>query len=88
MSTGTIEQPRGTGRSGTSTVEQVLVYLRISEDRTGEEAGVERQWTDCLGLCTRLGFEVSAERPLRRPWIRRASAHETSPSTWGIRTHR
>ena len=41
-------------------VEQVLVYLRISEDRTGEEAGVERQRDDCLALCTRLGLEVPA----------------------------
>ncbi|WP_414683277.1 hypothetical protein, partial [Microbacterium sp. UBA3486] len=30
-----------TSSTGTIT-EQVLVYLRISEDRTGEEAGVER----------------------------------------------
>lgn len=36
-------------------VEQVVVYLRISEDRTGAEAGVERQRTDCLDLCARLG---------------------------------
>ena len=48
-------------RSGASVVEQVLVYLRISEDRTGEEAGVERQRADCLGLCARLGFEVGAD---------------------------
>lgn len=41
--------------------EQVLVYLRISEDRTGEEAGVDRQRTDCLALCRRLGFEVSED---------------------------
>ena len=39
--------------------EQVLVYLRISEDRTGEEAGVERQRDDCLALCNRLGFEIT-----------------------------
>jgi site-specific DNA recombinase len=42
-------------------VEQVLVYLRISEDRTGEEAGVDRQRDDCLTMCTRLGLEVSSE---------------------------
>lgn len=41
--------------------EQVLVYLRISEDRTGEEAGVERQRDDCLALCKRLGFDVSSD---------------------------
>ncbi|GAA4707693.1 Site-specific DNA recombinase [Promicromonospora umidemergens] len=39
--------------------EQVLVYLRISEDRTGEAAGVERQRDDCLDLCARLGLVVS-----------------------------
>lgn len=36
-------------------MEQVVVYLRISEDRTGAEAGVERQRQDCLDLCHRLG---------------------------------
>lgn len=41
-------------------VEQVLVYLRISEDRTGEEAGVERQRDDCLALCARLGLDVDS----------------------------
>lgn len=43
---------------GTNTsdgMEQVVVYLRISEDRTGAEAGVERQRQDCLDLCERLG---------------------------------
>lgn len=43
----------------TSLQEQVLVYLRISEDRTGEEAGVERQRHDCLALCERLGLLVT-----------------------------
>lgn len=32
---------------------QVVVYLRISEDRTGAEAGVTRQREDCLDLCQR-----------------------------------
>lgn len=32
--------------------------LRISEDRTGEEAGVDRQRADCFALCTRLGLEI------------------------------
>lgn len=40
-----------------SNVEQVVVYLRISEDRTGAEAGVDRQRQDCLDLCTRLGAD-------------------------------
>ncbi|GAA2188755.1 hypothetical protein GCM10009786_19050 [Leucobacter alluvii] len=37
--------------SGTSindSMDQVVVYLRISEDRTGAEAGVERQRQNCL----------------------------------------
>lgn len=56
MSINVVEQrPAGTA---VGPVEQVLVYLRISEDRTGEEAGVERQRDDCLALCARLGLEV------------------------------
>ncbi|ODU06358.1 MAG: hypothetical protein ABS81_04915 [Pseudonocardia sp. SCN 72-86] len=43
-------------------VEQILIYLRISEDRTGEEAGVDRQRADCLGLCARLGLSVTRRR--------------------------
>lgn len=43
---------------GTALGERVLVYLRISEDRTGEEAGVDRQRADCLALCARLGLAV------------------------------
>jgi DNA invertase Pin-like site-specific DNA recombinase len=37
-------------------VEQVVVYLCISEDRIGAEAGVERQREDCHDLCARLGI--------------------------------
>ncbi len=56
--------------------EQVVVYVRISEDRTGEEAGVDRQREDCLELCARLGLEapevfmdndISAFQNKRRP---------------------
>lgn len=55
---------------------QVVVYVRISEDRTGEEAGVDRQREDCLELCARLGLEapeifmdndISAFQNKRRP---------------------
>jgi site-specific DNA recombinase len=35
----------------------VVVYVRISSDRTGERAGVDRQTDDCLSLCERLGLE-------------------------------
>lgn len=57
-------------------VEQVVAYLRISEDRTGAEAGVERQRQDCLDLCARLGItdpaifidnDISAYSGKKRP---------------------
>jgi DNA invertase Pin-like site-specific DNA recombinase len=35
------------------------IYLRISQDRTGEEAGVNRQREDCLTLADRLGWQVA-----------------------------
>ncbi len=44
------------GRATDNVVEQVVVYLHISEDRTGAEAGVERQREDCLETCGRLGI--------------------------------
>lgn len=34
------------------------IYLRISQDRTGEEAGVNRQREDCLALVDQLGWQV------------------------------
>lgn len=34
------------------------IYLRISEDRTGREAGVTRQEPDCRHLAEQLGWEV------------------------------
>jgi len=36
------------------------LYLRISEDKTGESLGVERQERECRELAARLGFEVGA----------------------------
>lgn len=36
----------------------VVVYVRISSDRTGERAGVDRQTEDCVKLCERLGLET------------------------------
>lgn len=33
------------------------VYLRISQDRTGERAGVRRQEEDCFALAKQLGYE-------------------------------
>lgn len=33
-----------------------VVYLRISQDRTGQQAGIQRQQEDCLALAARLGI--------------------------------
>lgn len=38
---------------------QTGIYLRISQDRTGEEAGVNRQREDCLALADQLGWQVA-----------------------------
>lgn len=55
---------------------RAAVYLRISQDRTGQQAGVERQREDCLLLATQLGLpeppvfidnDVSAFDGGRRP---------------------
>ena len=35
-----------------------VIYLRISDDRTGRQAGVGRQREDCEALATRLGLDV------------------------------
>jgi DNA invertase Pin-like site-specific DNA recombinase len=37
---------------------RAAIYLRISQDRTGEELGVERQRKDCLDLVERRGWEL------------------------------
>ncbi|MGO1266876.1 MAG: hypothetical protein ACTMIY_09625 [Microbacterium gubbeenense] len=47
-------------QASNSDMEQVVVYLRISEDRTGAEAGVDRQRQDCLEMCARLGINDPA----------------------------
>lgn len=53
-----------------------VVYLRISQDRTGQQAGIQRQQEDCLALAARLGIadplvfidnDVSAFDGGRRP---------------------
>lgn len=41
-------------------MEQAVVYLRISEDRTGHQAGVNRQLEDCGRLASRNGLTVAA----------------------------
>lgn len=42
---------------------RAAVYLRISRDPEGLEAGVERQREDCLALADRLGYVVVATYP-------------------------
>lgn len=38
---------------------RAAIYLRISEDREGDAAGVQRQQEDCLELAERLGWQVA-----------------------------
>lgn len=38
---------------------RAALYLRISEDKAGERAGVERQRTDCEALCASRGWKVA-----------------------------
>lgn len=83
--------------SATATVERILVYVRISEDRTGEEAGVGRQRADCLELCSKLGLpdpevftdnDISAFRGRRRPGytalLERARAGRSRLVVWHV----
>ncbi|MFF3249692.1 recombinase family protein [Actinacidiphila glaucinigra] len=44
-------------------VTQADIYLRMSKDLTGEEAGVARQEEECRKLCAQLGFQV------RHVWV-------------------
>jgi DNA invertase Pin-like site-specific DNA recombinase len=37
---------------------RAAIYTRISKDKTGERAGVDRQLEDCAALASRLGWEV------------------------------
>lgn len=37
---------------------RTAIYLRISQDKTGEEAGVNRQREDCVALAERLDWQV------------------------------
>jgi DNA invertase Pin-like site-specific DNA recombinase len=40
-----------------------VLYLRISDDPSGREAGIERQRAECLRLAEREGFDVVGEYP-------------------------
>lgn len=69
-----------------------VIYCRISFDRTGEGAGVERQEAECRALADRLGFnidrvyidnDVSATSGVARPEFERMLAdHPTAIITW------
>ncbi|MBD3941692.1 recombinase family protein [Microbacterium sp. NEAU-LLC] len=39
--------------------DECVIYLRISQDRTGEQLGVERQEKDCRELARRMGLHVA-----------------------------
>jgi DNA invertase Pin-like site-specific DNA recombinase len=41
-----------------TTKRTAAIYVRVSQDRTGEAAGVKRQEADCRKLCTERGYEV------------------------------
>jgi site-specific DNA recombinase len=45
-------------KTNTEQHKRTAIYVRISEDQTGERLGVERQTEDCLALADRLGWEV------------------------------
>jgi len=49
-----------THRPAAAPTHRAGLYLRISQDRTGKEAGVRRQEKDCRELAARLGWEVAA----------------------------
>jgi site-specific DNA recombinase len=40
---------------------RAAIYLRISQDRTGQELGVDRQWEDCRALVQRRGDELAGK---------------------------
>lgn len=42
---------------------RTALYLRISQDTSGQRAGVDRQRTECLEVAERLGLDVVAEYP-------------------------
>lgn len=46
------------GLAYTSWVTTASLYLRISDDPTGKQAGVQRQEKECRELCARLGFDA------------------------------
>src|SRR5579884_3110866 len=68
---------------GRQATRRVGIYVRISQDRTGREAGVTRQQKECTELAERLGWQVidlyrdnsvSAYKNRRRPEYERLKA--------------
>lgn len=66
---------------------RTAVYLRISEDRKGEELGVTRQREDCLALCSARNFtdpvvfqdnDISATKGRARPAYEDLTRHISS----------
>lgn len=37
---------------------RAVIYVRVSEDKSGEELGVDRQLGDCRALAERRGWQV------------------------------
>jgi DNA invertase Pin-like site-specific DNA recombinase len=48
-----------TDRLAAPEVKRAVIYVRISQDKTGEQLGVERQESECRDLAARLGYEVT-----------------------------
>src|SRR4051794_26699959 len=48
-------------RSAARTASQAVIYLRMSQDRSGEAAGIERQREDCMAEAERLNLTVVGE---------------------------
>ena len=49
-----------TGKDSTMYAKSAVIYLRISQDNSGEGAGVERQREDCIQRCADRGWSVVA----------------------------
>lgn len=73
--------------------QSAAIYLRISQDRTGQALGVRRQEQDTLALAERLGWQVgevyvendtSASKGARRPVYQRMLADVESGARDGI----
>ena len=55
-----LENTKVSRMATTNTTRRAAIYCRISDDKTGEALGVERQRKDCDGLARTSGFASSA----------------------------